>query len=257
MLSRESFVIHKPANALCSTVDAEKPAGSDRLTIYEVAAQKGFPTHFSLVGRLDLDTSGIMLFTTNHELFMEINTPIAIDSEEGSGSDSTVEDAAVQGLYEYKTKVYRVTLLGGAGIVAKLKAGEKLEKEVLEREFARPFTFSRQGVQREVREFHSVNVTAIYQDERLSRGRAELGWCVDVELTILEGKHHQIRRMAKRNKFIVVSLHRQRIAGILSVDERIAQPGDCRWLTKEEERLILHNIDALRKYLRRNNTYDG
>ena len=52
-------------------------------------------------------------------------------------------------------------------------------------------------------------------------------------IVLREGKHHQIRRIAKRSGFHVARLHRVRIAGILSVDS-IPNPGDCRWLTIEE-----------------------
>lgn len=43
----------------------------------------------------------------------------------------------------------------------------------------------------------------------------------------------QIRRMCSRSKFIVRTLHRVKIASILSI-ETIPKPGDCRWLTCEE-----------------------
>jgi hypothetical protein len=56
-----------------------------------------------------------------------------------------------------------------------------------------------------------------------------------------EGKHHQIRRIAKRSGFHVVSLHRVRIAGILSVDS-VPEPGQCRWLTDDEIGILYEGL---------------
>lgn len=72
-----------------------------------------------------------------------------------------------------------------------------------------------------------------YRDESLSKGRYNLGWCIDVVVIIREGKHHQIRRMAKRQGFHVVSLHRISIASILKVTS-VPTPGECRWLELDE-----------------------
>ena len=57
---------------------------------------------------------------------------------------------------------------------------------------------------------------------------------------ILTGKHHQIRRMAQRNDYCVLSLTRVTIAGILSI-QSVPKPGDCRWLTATEfDHISLH-----------------
>lgn len=69
-----------------------------------------------------------------------------------------------------------------------------------------------------------------FRDSSRDRGRSDMGWCIDVRVRIREGKHHQIRRMAKRSGFHVVSLHRVCIASILNI-ESIPMPGQCRWLT--------------------------
>ena len=83
----------------------------------------------------------------------------------------------------------------------------------------------------------NVRVLRRFRDEAKSRGRPNLGWCIDVRVIIREGKHHQIRRMAKRSGFHVVSLHRVSIASILKI-ESVPLPGQCRWLTLEE----IHNL---------------
>ncbi len=249
----DSFLIYKPINVLCSTVDACANSSTKnddqvcltRNTVYDIAAASGFPTNFPLVGRLDFETSGIMLFTKNHELFMEINTPIAITCD-----TACLEDMhTISKLYEYKMKHYEVKLLAGAKVISKIKNGMVLDPKELECIFSQPFTFHRRNVTYQVNEFHKVRVLRIYQDPLFSKGRLDLGWCIDLEVIILEGKHHQIRRMAARNHFIVVSLHRKKIAGILEIDERLPFPGCCRWVSTAEETTILENIGRLRLYL--------
>jgi 16S rRNA U516 pseudouridylate synthase RsuA-like enzyme len=71
-----SFVVHKPVGVVSSTVDTGPselvkkktspryglPKNSvARKTVYDVASEAGFPTDCGLVGRLDLETSGIMV----------------------------------------------------------------------------------------------------------------------------------------------------------------------------------------------------
>lgn len=74
-----------------------------------------------------------------------------------------------------------------------------------------------------------------YRDMDLSFNDAKpfLGWCLDLKITLREGKHHQIRRIMKRSKLTVIQLHRTRIASILSIDT-IPEPGMCRYLTESE-----------------------
>lgn len=78
-----------------------------------------------------------------------------------------------------------------------------------------------------------VHILRRYRDESRSRGRPDLGWIIDVRVRIREGKHHQIRRMAKRHGFIVAALHRVSIASILKIDS-VPEPGECRWLQLDE-----------------------
>lgn len=71
-----SYLVHKPVGVVSSTVDTgpselvknkKSPRygltkdGPPRQTVYDVAEIAGFPTDIGLVGRLDLETSGIMV----------------------------------------------------------------------------------------------------------------------------------------------------------------------------------------------------
>lgn len=78
-----SFVVHKPVGVVSSTIDTGPselvknksspryglPSNSmARKTVYNVAAEAGFPTDCGLVGRLDLETSGIMVRTISRSI---------------------------------------------------------------------------------------------------------------------------------------------------------------------------------------------
>lgn len=80
-----------------------------------------------------------------------------------------------------------------------------------------------------------------FRDELKSRGRPNLGWCIDVRVVIREGKHHQIRRMAKRSGYHVASLHRVSIASVLKI-ESVPLAGQCRWLTYEEIQILYEGL---------------
>ena len=57
-----------------------------------------------------------------------------------------------------------------------------------------------------------------FQDKII--GRDDLGWCIDIEIRISEGKHHQIRRIASRGNFLcsVVSKNLYRLHTSLGLD---------------------------------------
>jgi 16S rRNA U516 pseudouridylate synthase RsuA-like enzyme len=82
-----TFIVHKPVDVVSSTIDTGPtelikkknhprfglPVNSKgRKTVYEIAKEAGFPTDCGLVGRLDLETSGIMVGhdkpSTNHNM---------------------------------------------------------------------------------------------------------------------------------------------------------------------------------------------
>jgi 16S rRNA pseudouridine516 synthase len=58
-----------------------------------------------------------------------------------------------------------------------------------------------------------------------------------VEITITEGRYHQVRRMFAALGNRVVTLHRQRIGG-LTLDDRL-RPGQWRALTPAERAAVL------------------
>jgi len=85
-----------------------------------------------------------------------------------------------------------------------------------------------------------VKVERVYNDPNFNPAgthRTDLGWIIECRVTLTEGKHHQIRRMASRSKFIVLRLVRTRLAHILDLAS-VPQAGSCRWLTVQEIKLL-------------------
>lgn len=258
-----AFIVHKPIHVLSSTVDAgltnvfrgdlsskrsDARTRQQRLTIYDIVRECGFPTDCGLVGRLDYETSGIMLFTDHTELGSAIRDPVD-DSSEFFGSS-------------FKTKEYHLQLLPRKGMNPTTFDAASFSNEMSE-----PFTFRRFGVEYKTSRA-DCKVLRIRHEESLSFGQSHLGWIIEVSVIIREGKHHQIRRMASRGQYHVHSLCRVRIANILSIDTvpnpgnylmgslaqqarnigivhlitRICFIGDCRWLTPAELHILFEEF---------------
>jgi len=110
-----SFLLHKPINVVSSTVDPhvsdiirnkktknksqhesisidenkqQVVGGTPRLTAYDIARMAGFPTDLGLAGRLDCETSGVMLFTDDSHLHRAVLHPLDC----GSGDDDNDDD---------------------------------------------------------------------------------------------------------------------------------------------------------------------
>ena len=233
-MSSIAFVIHKPVGVLSSRVDSRTTSiitkksdpmtgqaygGASRPTVFDIACSKGFPSNFSLVGRLDSETSGIMLFTKNMVLDKAIRDPPDDLSEQS----------------EIKVKEYELVMMG-----TRLDPHHGFDSLALAEELSAPFAFSRHGVLYSTQRAKVV-IQRHWQEPHLSKGRSHLGWCVEASIILREGKHHQIRRMARRSELSVVSLRRVRIAGVLRLSS-VPRPGDCRWLREDEVEHLLSHI---------------
>ncbi len=106
--------------------------------------------------------------------------------------------------------------------------------------FSQPFSFSKGGVCYETSSA-GVDLVRHWQDPALSQDQPHLGWCIELLITLAEGKHHQIRRMARRLRLHVVSLCRTNIAGVLDISS-VPIPGQCRWLTVDEVKELYNNL---------------
>ncbi len=239
-LSSSTFLVHKPVDVLCSKAEESVlgpgggPPGPPRQTIFELAQSVGFPHDYNLVGRLDAATSGLILFTNNLRLLSAINHPIRPHwnfKEE---------------MLPFKEKEYVAIMRPGKSVSRHWRkfGDESFDPVKLEEEMSKPFSFDKQGSQFAVGQSR-VEFVRRFEDSKFSYGRPDVkGWCVEVRVILSEGKHHQIRRMARNCDYHVINLTRVRIAGFIEI-ETLPCPGTCRWLTVDEE---LRLIEGLRVY---------
>jgi 16S rRNA U516 pseudouridylate synthase RsuA-like enzyme len=214
-----AFVVHKPVGCLSSSQDS---AGSLRGTVYDVAGNAGFPSHIGLVGRLDAETSGIMVFSNDGRLYDKILHPV-IDSEE---------------VNELKAKTYVLSILQGSNKFCINNVDGSFDSKKFELEFGASFGFQRSNAEFSVGR-SEIRILRRYQDSRFTRAACPaLGWVLEVQVRIYEGKHQQIRRMAKRNGYVIIGLVRTSICGGLLQLSSVPTPGQCRWLTAQEKRTL-------------------
>lgn len=164
------LMLHKPSGVISATSDSQQPTVLDLLTPQE---RRGL----HIAGRLDLDTTGLLLLTSDGQWSHRVTSP--------------------RGKCD---KTYRVSL--SAPITP--EAATMLEKGVMLKGESTPT---------QPAEVRVINHQLI-------------------ELTISEGRYHQIKRMMAAVGNHVNSLHRLSIGGIL-LDPSLA-PGQFRSLTPEE-----------------------
>jgi pseudouridine synthase len=217
------FLFHKPIDCISSRFQADF-AGP---TVYDLVAIQNFPKTLSIVGRLDSNSKGLMLFTNDNKLANAIRTPFHVSDHELKR--------------QYKTKEYIVILLSNLKRhkLANDHSNEVMKK--LETELSLPLNFKKDSKNYQTGPM-SFSVLRCYQDpDFCNNSREDMGWVVEVKVRLVEGKHRQIRRVAKRSGFVVVSLTRTSIAGILEL-ESVPFPGSCRWLTDDEVDLLKCNL---------------
>ena len=225
------FIVHKPVGVLSSkgldpkttniVFDKDHPkygsklGGDARLTIFDIALSSGFPSNYGLVGRLDAETSGIMLMTNDSLFESALRNPTSTSYTE----------------CPFKVKVYRVVCMAQKKtFMSGLLSAEELRE--LENDLMEPLSFRRNNITYNT-DRCQLRILKQFQDEEQSKGRQDLGWCIQFEISLQEGKHHQIRRIAQRSFLTVLKLTRTRIAHVLDI-ESIPVPGQCRWLQHEE-----------------------
>lgn len=164
------LMLNKPAGVVSATRDSDHPTALDLLP-------PELSRDIHIAGRLDADTTGLLLLTTDGQWSHRITSPRV-----------------------NCPKTYRVTLSCPLSELA----ARALEKGVLLRNDPIP--------------------TKPAQIKHL-------GDCL-IELTISEGRYHQVKRMLAATSNHVEALHRVRIGGI-TLDKEL-QPGCYRSLTTDE-----------------------
>lgn len=169
------LMLNKPAGVVSATVDR------DHLTVLSLLpAEQRCNLH--VAGRLDIDTTGLVLLTTDGHWSHRITSP-KVECE----------------------KVYRVELAEPmtAENIRAIEAGLHLHNET-----------------RRTRPARVVQVTETV-----------------IDLTITEGRYHQVKRMMAAVGNHVVALHRLQI-GAIKLDSTLA-PGESRSLDDQEIRSVL------------------
>lgn len=170
IIGNRYIMLHKPANYICSTIDEQYPSVLRLIDIEK-------PDALHIAGRLDADTTGLVLITDDGKWSHRISSP-----------------------NRQCTKTYQVEL------------AEPIDDTAIEQ-----FT---QGIQ-------------LNGESKLTRSATlEITGPQSANLTISEGKYHQVKRMFAAIGNKVVKLHRQQI-GDISLDEQLTE-GQWRFLTPEQ-----------------------
>ena len=169
------LMMHKPAGVISATTDSDQPTALDLLPT-DLAAR------VHIAGRLDKDTTGLLLLTSDGQWSHRITSP-----------------------RHRCPKTYRVTLAESLTDTARTQ----LEQGVL--------------LKGENSPTQPAQVAVISDDQ--------------IDLTIHEGRYHQVKRMLAAVGNRVVALHRHRI-GPLALDDAL-QPGEYRELTEREAKTLV------------------
>jgi len=179
---RAYVMLHKPAGYECSHEPKHWPSVYELLPLpLRQRPTKSAVNGVQAVGRLDQDTTGLLLLSDDGQFIHRMSSP-----------------------KKHVPKVYQVTTKHPvtAAQIERLQAGVVLDDD------PRP-----------------VRAAACVQlDER----------CID--LTLTEGKYHQVKRMIAAVGNRVEALHRSRIGGLSLPDD--LQPGQWRWLTAQQIALL-------------------
>lgn len=169
--SHRYLMMNKPAGVVSATTDSDHPTALDLLPA-------DITRNLHIAGRLDADTTGLLLLTTDGQWSHRITSP---------RTDCP--------------KTYRVTL--SEPLTA--AAAQQLEHGV--------------DLHNDPRPTRPARVTTL--EDRL------------IELTLSEGRYHQVKRMLAAVGNHVEALHRSRI-GPVKLDDALA-PGGYRELTRQEK----------------------
>ena len=177
------LMLNKPQNVITATEDASQQ------TVLDLIAPNDLVKGLAPVGRLDKDTTGLLLLTNDGQLAHRLLTP-----------------------HKHVAKTYRATIDGivNDDTITRFKAGIRLKDGTL----CKPTTLK--------------IISAVEKDNQSK-----------VEITITEGKYHQIKRMFQAICNRIVSLERISFAGI-TLDPSLPR-GGFRSLTSAETKKIEEN----------------
>lgn len=91
---RVVWMLHKPRGVLCTADDPQS-----RTTVVDLARQNGIRERVFPIGRLDLDTTGLLLLTNDGELSHQLTHPsMGVEKEYEATIETALTDAALEQL---------------------------------------------------------------------------------------------------------------------------------------------------------------
>ena len=197
----EYYMFNKPSGCITARRDERQKTVMDYFPMEK--RERLFP-----IGRLDKDTQGLLIVTSDGPLFYELMLP------------------------EHKVKkTYFFWALGSITEekIRELESGVSIYKNPTVLTSAAKFSLL------EVKKLSDIKALLSYEDCKLTRRKGELPVFSGL-LTITEGKKHQVKRMIKYAGSRILYLRRVAI-GALKLDENLSV-GEYRELSKEELGLL-------------------
>ena len=196
--SHAYFMMNKAAGYVCSKKDGAHPSVFNLIS--DDHAHRYLGGELSLIGRLDVDTEGLLIFTTDGQLNHTLTSP-----------------------KKRVPKVYLVQLKDSASEKEQADYAKKLKDGI---------HIPADGKEPED-DCLPAEIEWIFKSDEQS---AESKKCDECKLTVYEGKYHEIKRMFLALENEVTYLKRLSMAG-LKLDENL-KPGEYRELSEEEINIL-------------------
>jgi len=244
-LSETVLAIYKPRGVLSAASDNCSQQRQRRRTLGDLIARAGMAPLPGHVGRLDAETSGLIL-VTSHPLLLQalLNWPQVLAEHGGSAVEKRyrlliagqVEPNALSSLrqplqHARGGREYHSDAAVGVEVVSTARDPvAATEYELLDRDDHAVVAAAR-------RRLHAARQPA--------RSRAtgalvpayipEDGWLTQVDVRLAQGRHHQVRRLCTRAGLKLRHLRRESV-GPIGLDG--LAPGDVRELSRDEKRAL-------------------
>lgn len=220
-VEKEYYMFHKPQGCVSATVDDLHKTVVDYIT--DSRRKDLFP-----VGRLDIDTEGLLLITNDGSLSHNLLAP---------------------GKHVPKTYYAKVSGKVTEEDIVCFSKGIDIGEEKLTLPAELKILSCEKSEKGDVSDIHKHPVSSISNGSKQQRdipGAEVLNswdgqWISEIELTITEGKFHQVKRMFEAVGKKVLYLKRISMGG-LKLDETL-KPGEYRALTAEELALLTETAE--------------
>ncbi|HEY7774886.1 MAG TPA: pseudouridine synthase [Marinagarivorans sp.] len=200
------WMLNKPLGVVCANSDANHPTVFDLLDLNTVHPSQRH--NLQIAGRLDIDTTGLVLITSDGQWNHNITSPNkAIGKRYRVTTEAPITRQAIAQLEAGIALRNEAKTTKPAKVIPLFK-GEALKSDTLSR------------------------VALAGEGSYAASGNAAMPPITECLLEICEGKYHQVKRMFAATGNKVIALHRESIANIC-LDPTL-EPGQYRPLTAQE-----------------------